>query len=40
MEATGQPTGYALMVLRYGIECNEWMAGWCERAQAALEAER
>jgi PadR family transcriptional regulator, regulatory protein AphA len=35
IEATGHPEGFALRVLRYGIECNEWMAGWCER-----EAER
>jgi PadR family transcriptional regulator AphA len=36
IEASGMPEGYALMVLRYGIEMNEWMADWCERAERAL----
>jgi PadR family transcriptional regulator, regulatory protein AphA len=35
IEAAGKAEGYAGMVLRYGIESSEWMAGWCER-----EAER
>jgi PadR family transcriptional regulator, regulatory protein AphA len=35
IEATGKPEGFAALVLRYGIESSEWMAGWCER-----EAER
>ena len=35
--ATRPPRGYAALVLRYGIECNEWMAGWCERTRKALE---
>jgi DNA-binding PadR family transcriptional regulator len=35
IEAVGKAEGYAGMVLRYGIESSEWMAGWCER-----EAER
>ena len=39
LEATGKPTGFALLVLRNGIEMNEWMVGWCERAVAALDAE-
>jgi PadR family transcriptional regulator, regulatory protein AphA len=28
--------GYPLMVLRGGIELNEWYAEWCERMQAEL----
>jgi DNA-binding PadR family transcriptional regulator len=40
IEASGRPEGYAHLVLRYGIECNEWMASWCERALRELEAER
>jgi PadR family transcriptional regulator AphA len=36
IEATGKPEGYVLMVLRYGIESSEWMAGWCEREAARL----
>lgn len=35
IESSGRAEGYAGMVLRYGIESSEWMAGWCER-----EAER
>jgi PadR family transcriptional regulator AphA len=31
--------GYPLMVLRSGIELNEWYADWCERMQAQLLAE-
>jgi PadR family transcriptional regulator, regulatory protein AphA len=31
IEETGRADGFALRVLRYGIECNEWMVGWCER---------
>lgn len=27
---------YPLMVLRSGIEFNEWFAGWCERMEAKL----
>jgi hypothetical protein len=27
---------YPLMVLRGGIEFNEWFAGWCERMEAGL----
>ena len=34
IEATGKPQGYARMVLRYGIEMNEWAVGWCDRALA------
>jgi DNA-binding PadR family transcriptional regulator len=36
IEATGKPEGFTLSVLRYGIECNEWMAGWCEREAKRL----
>jgi PadR family transcriptional regulator AphA len=31
--------GYPLMVLRGGIELNEWYADWCERMQEQLLAE-
>ena len=37
LEATGKPQGFALMVLRYGIELQEWALGWCDRAAAELE---
>jgi PadR family transcriptional regulator AphA len=36
IEAIGKAEGFALRVLRYGIECNEWMAGWCEREAKRL----
>jgi DNA-binding PadR family transcriptional regulator len=39
VEATGKPEGFAYVVLRYGIEFHEWMAGWCERTRRAMEAE-
>ena len=39
IEATGKPEGFAYLVLRYGIELNEWTADWCERAGRALEDE-
>jgi PadR family transcriptional regulator, regulatory protein AphA len=39
VEATGKPEGFAYLVLRYGIELNEWTADWCERARRALEDE-
>jgi PadR family transcriptional regulator, regulatory protein AphA len=35
IEATAKPEGFVSIVLRYGIESSEWMAGWCAR-----EAER
>jgi DNA-binding PadR family transcriptional regulator len=35
IQAVAQPEGFVGLVLRYGIECSEWMAAWCER-----EAER
>ncbi len=31
--------GYPLMVLRGGIELNEWYSDWCERMQGQLLAE-
>jgi PadR family transcriptional regulator, regulatory protein AphA len=31
--------GYPLMVLRGGIELNEWYSDWCERMQTQLLAE-
>jgi PadR family transcriptional regulator AphA len=31
--------GYPLMVLRAGIELNEWYSDWCERMQRQLLAE-
>jgi PadR family transcriptional regulator, regulatory protein AphA len=39
IETSGRPEGFAYVVLRYGIEFNEWMAGWCERTRRALEDE-
>jgi PadR family transcriptional regulator, regulatory protein AphA len=36
LEASGKPRGYALRVLRYGIELEEWCVAWCERALADL----
>jgi DNA-binding PadR family transcriptional regulator len=36
IQATGRPEGFTLMVLRYGIESSEWMAGWCEREAGRL----
>lgn len=38
--AVGEPAhGFPMVVCRYGIECNQWMAEWCERAVRELEAE-
>jgi PadR family transcriptional regulator AphA len=39
IEATGKPEGFAYLVLSYGIEFNEWIAGWCERTGRMLERE-
>jgi PadR family transcriptional regulator AphA len=36
IEASGRPEGFAHMVLRYGIDCNEFMAAWCQRERDAL----
>jgi PadR family transcriptional regulator AphA len=40
IEATGVPEGFARVVLRYGIECNEFMASWCEREGTRLRRSR
>jgi len=39
IERTGKPEGYAHLVLRYGIEFNEWIADWCERTSRMLESD-
>ena len=39
IEATGAPEGFAHLVLRHGIEFNEWMVAWSERTRRALEDE-
>ncbi len=31
--------GFPMIVCRYGIECNQWMADWCERTVRELAAE-
>ena len=36
LEASGKPQGYALRVLRYGIELQEWCVAWCDRTLADL----
>ena len=38
IEATSPPSGHAYLVLRYGIEFNEWIADWCERTSRELES--
>jgi PadR family transcriptional regulator AphA len=38
MQREGAPEGYTGLVLRYGIELNEWQADWCERAARELES--
>lgn len=37
-ENADQKDPYPLMVLRAGIEFNEWFAGWCERMESELLA--
>ena len=37
IEEGGKPEGFALMVLRHGIEMSEWTVAWCDRAIAELE---
>jgi DNA-binding PadR family transcriptional regulator len=39
MAGSGKPEGYAHLVLRYGIEFNQWIADWCERTKRAVELE-
>jgi PadR family transcriptional regulator AphA len=36
IESAGEAEGFAERVLRYGIECHEWMASWCEREAKRL----
>lgn len=38
MQSQGGPAGYAALVLRHGIEFNEWQIEWCERVARELEA--
>jgi DNA-binding PadR family transcriptional regulator len=38
IERDGKPEGYTGLVLRYGIEFNQWQADWCERTARELEA--
>jgi PadR family transcriptional regulator, regulatory protein AphA len=40
IESSDEPGGYAHLVLRYGIELNEWIADWCERTARAVERDR
>jgi DNA-binding PadR family transcriptional regulator len=39
VEASGSASGFTALVLRYGIESNEWMAGWCRREAERLREE-
>jgi DNA-binding PadR family transcriptional regulator len=36
--AAEDPQSFSHLVLRYGIETNEYLAGWCEQARARIEA--
>ncbi|MQA75343.1 MAG: PadR family transcriptional regulator [Solirubrobacterales bacterium] len=36
MQRAGKASGYAAIVLGYGVECQRWMESWCERALAEL----
>jgi PadR family transcriptional regulator, regulatory protein AphA len=36
--AAARPERFPALVCRYGIECNQWMADWCERIVAELSA--
>jgi DNA-binding PadR family transcriptional regulator len=36
IEAEGDGEGFTRTVLRYGIECHSWMAGWCAREEQRL----
>ena len=40
IDSGGGPEGFPQLVLRFGIECNEWIAQWCERAAERLESEQ
>jgi DNA-binding PadR family transcriptional regulator len=37
--AAAAPERFPALVCRYGIECNQWMADWCERAARELAAD-
>jgi DNA-binding PadR family transcriptional regulator len=37
IEQAGTASGFAAVVLRFGIESSRWTADWCERAIAELE---
>jgi PadR family transcriptional regulator, regulatory protein AphA len=39
IEASGKPEGFAALVLRCGIEFNEWIADWCAREAERLSEE-
>ncbi len=36
--AAAKPERFPLLVCRYGIECNQWMADWCQRTAEELSA--
>jgi DNA-binding PadR family transcriptional regulator len=36
--AESRPERFPLVVCRYGIECNQWMADWCQRMAEELSA--
>jgi PadR family transcriptional regulator AphA len=38
VQADSRSEQFPSLVLRYGIECNEWTANWCERAQREIES--
>jgi DNA-binding PadR family transcriptional regulator len=40
IEATGKPKGFAMRVLRHGVEMSEWTVAWCNRAIAELEEDQ
>ena len=37
--ASKDPDSSSYLVLRFGIEFNEWVADWCARTASELEAE-
>jgi DNA-binding PadR family transcriptional regulator len=39
VEATRKPEGFAYLVMRYGIELNQWIAEWCERTAHSVVEE-
>jgi PadR family transcriptional regulator AphA len=38
VQAESRSERFPYLVLRYGIECNEWTADWCKRAQREIES--